>query len=59
MGAAYNLARWLKLERPLDYAGVQAAVRHWQPFAGFVYFHLLLANLAGQGILAEHAPPAV
>jgi len=37
----------------LDYAGVQAAVREWQPFAGLVYFHLLLANLAEHGILSE------
>ena len=26
-----------------------------QPFAGFVYFHLLLANLAEQGTLAERS----
>ena len=38
---------------PLDYAGVQAAVRGWQPFAGLVYFHLLLANLAEHGTLPE------
>jgi hypothetical protein len=36
-----------------DYAQVQAAVRHWQPFAGLVYFHLLLANLAEHGTLTE------
>jgi hypothetical protein len=28
-------------------------VRHWQPFAGLVYFHLLLANLAEQGTLTD------
>jgi hypothetical protein len=28
-------------------------VRRWQPFAGFVYFHLLLANLAAHGDLSE------
>jgi len=46
VGARNNLARWLDCREPLDYARVQAAVRHWQPFAGLVYFHLLLANLA-------------
>ena len=37
---------------------VQAAVRHWQPFAGFVYFHLLLANLADHGTLTEGSSDA-
>jgi DNA-3-methyladenine glycosylase II len=53
VGARNNLARWLDLPEPLDYARVQAAVRHWQPFAGLVYFHLLLANLAEHGTLSE------
>jgi DNA-3-methyladenine glycosylase II len=53
VGARNNLARWLDCRRPLDYARVQAAVRQWQPFAGLVYFHLLLANLAEQGTLTE------
>ena len=52
VGARNNLTRWLDRREPLDYAGVQAAVGGWQPFAGLVYFHLLLANLADQGILA-------
>jgi DNA-3-methyladenine glycosylase II len=53
VGARNNLARWLDRRGPLDYAGVQAAVRRWQPFAGLVYFHLLLANLAEHGDLTE------
>jgi DNA-3-methyladenine glycosylase II len=53
VGARNNLARWLDRREPLDYAGVQAAVREWQPFAGLVYFHLLLANLAEHGTLTE------
>ncbi len=59
VGARNNIARRLAPGGRLDYAGIQAAVRPWQPFAGFVYFHLLLANLAEQGILAERAPPIV
>jgi DNA-3-methyladenine glycosylase II len=55
VGARNNLARWLDRRAPLDYAGVQAAVRPWQPFAGLVYFHLLLANLAEQGMLIEES----
>jgi DNA-3-methyladenine glycosylase II len=53
VGARNNLARRLNCHEPLDYAGVQAAVRNWQPFAGLVYFHLLLANLAEHGVLSE------
>jgi DNA-3-methyladenine glycosylase II len=53
VGARNNLARWLDCRGPLDYARVQAAVRQWQPFAGLVYFHLLLANLAEHGALTE------
>jgi DNA-3-methyladenine glycosylase II len=53
VGARNNLARWLHSTAPLDYAHVQAAVRPWQPFAGLVYFYLLLANLAELGALAE------
>jgi DNA-3-methyladenine glycosylase II len=53
VGARTNLARWLDRRGPLDYAGVQAAVRPWHPFAGLVYFHLLLANLAEHGMLSE------
>jgi DNA-3-methyladenine glycosylase II len=53
VGARNNLARWLDRREPLDYAGVQAAVHHWQPYAGLVYFHLLLANLAEHGTLTE------
>jgi DNA-3-methyladenine glycosylase II len=53
VGARNNLARWLDRREPLDYTGVQAAVREWQPFAGLVYFHLLLADLAEHGILSQ------
>jgi DNA-3-methyladenine glycosylase II len=53
VGARNNLARWLDCPGPLDYAGVQAAVSRWRPFAGLVYFHLLLANLAEHGTLTE------
>jgi DNA-3-methyladenine glycosylase II len=51
VGARNNLAHWLDRREPLDYAGVQAAVDHWQPYAGLAYFHLLLANLAEHGTL--------
>lgn len=51
VGARNNLARWLGLAGPLDYAGVQRAVSGWRPYAGLVYFHLLLDRLAARGDL--------
>lgn len=51
VGARKNLARWLGLAEPLDYAGVQRAVSGWHPYAGLVYFHLLLERLAAGGAL--------
>ena len=49
VGARNNLAGWLGLPGPLDYAGVQSAVAPWQPYAGLVYFHLLLERLTAAG----------
>jgi DNA-3-methyladenine glycosylase II len=51
VGAQKRLARWLGRPRPLDYAGVGRAVSRWQPYAGLVYFHLLLAGLSDSGAL--------
>ncbi|CAL1239912.1 DNA-3-methyladenine glycosylase family protein [Candidatus Methylocalor cossyra] len=51
VGARGNLARWLGLSGPLDYAGVRRAVERWQPYAGLLYFHLLLGRLAEAGYL--------
>lgn len=55
VGARNNLAHRLQRKGPLDYAAVRDAVRPWQPFAGLVYFHLLLANLVDRGVLTEPA----
>jgi DNA-3-methyladenine glycosylase II len=51
VGARKNLARWLGLAEPLDYTGVGRAVAGWRPYAGLVYFHLLLDRLAARGEL--------
>ena len=53
VGAQKNLARWLGRRTPLDYSGVSRAVQRWQPFAGMVYFHLLLDGLSKAGVLTE------
>jgi DNA-3-methyladenine glycosylase II len=51
VGARNNLARWLGVEPPLDYAAVGQAVSRWQPYAGLIYFHLLLDRLEATGKL--------
>lgn len=51
VGAQKRLARWLGRPRPLDYAAVQTVVEPWQPYAGLVYFHLLLDGLSHAGAL--------
>jgi DNA-3-methyladenine glycosylase II len=51
VGARNSLQRWLNLEARLDYAAVRAALARWQPFEGFLYFHLLLERLAEAGYL--------
>lgn len=51
VGARNNLARWLGLQPPLDYDAVARAVSRWQPYAGMVYFHLLLDRLEAAGQL--------
>jgi DNA-3-methyladenine glycosylase II len=56
VGAQNRLARWLGRSRPLDYIGVSRAVARWQPYAGLVYFHLLLDGLARTGVLEIGKP---
>ena len=52
VGAWNGLRRWLGLRARLDYARAQRATRRFGPYAGFVYFHLLLQRLADEGHLA-------
>ena len=54
VGARNKLAQFLCKKKPLDYKGVHRAVAGWQPYAGFVYFHLLLARIKKAGWLCSH-----
>lgn len=54
VGARNNLQRWLGLKEPLDYEGVRCRLAKWRPYAGFIYFHLLLNSLAEAGVLAPN-----
>jgi DNA-3-methyladenine glycosylase II len=53
IGARNNLARWLHLRKPLDYDRSMRIVDQWKPFAGLIYFHLLLDGLDRAGYLQQ------
>ncbi|MDQ2905960.1 MAG: DNA-3-methyladenine glycosylase 2 family protein [Chloroflexota bacterium] len=53
VGAQNNLQRLLHLVEKPSYATIKVATAAWQPYAGLVYFHLLLDNLAKKGVLLE------
>ena len=57
VGARKKLAHFLGKRKPLDYDGVRRAVADWQPYAGFVYFHLLLARIKKAGWLCSDRGP--
>ncbi len=56
VGGRNNLQRWLRLRKRLDYAGTRRIAARWRPFAGLVYFHLLLDRLAAAGCLGGEGP---
>jgi DNA-3-methyladenine glycosylase II len=53
VGAQRNLQRLFHLEEKPTYERIKALTASWQPYAGFVYFHLLLEKLYQQGILSR------
>ncbi len=53
VGAQNNLQRLLHLTEKPTYVTIKAATEVWQPYAGLVYFHLLLDALEKKGILQE------
>jgi DNA-3-methyladenine glycosylase II len=60
VGAHNKLKRFLDIDGRLDYDGVARLVARWQPYAGMVYFHLLLDSLpeARQIETADSSTPA-
>jgi DNA-3-methyladenine glycosylase II len=51
-GALNHLRRLLGLKSPLNAAQGRQAVQKWSPYAGLIYFHLLLNGLADAGHIA-------
>ena len=52
VGAHNSLSRHFDMDTPLDYESVQRLVARWQPYAGMVYFHLLLDSLSRSGFVS-------
>jgi DNA-3-methyladenine glycosylase II len=52
VGARRHLQTWLEPAEPLDYQGVRRHLARWHPYAGLIYFHLLLNRLAEEGHLS-------
>jgi DNA-3-methyladenine glycosylase II len=53
VGAHNKLRRLFAIDTPLDYEGVHDLVARWQPYAGIVYFHLLLDSLSRDGLIDQ------
>lgn len=51
IGAQNNLYKLLHLESKPDYKKIAEITARWHPYAGLVYFHLLLQKLSEKGVL--------
>ena len=56
VGAHNKLRRFFDIDTKLDHANVQRLVARWQPYAGMVYFHLLLESLSETGLVNATSP---
>jgi DNA-3-methyladenine glycosylase II len=55
VGARNKLRRFLDLPTSPTYPEIVAILAPWYPYAGMVYFHLLLDGLAERGVLEPGA----
>ena len=53
VGAHSKLRRFFDIDTHLDYDSVKRLVARWHPYAGMVYFHLLLESLSETGLVSE------
>jgi DNA-3-methyladenine glycosylase II len=51
VGAHNKLRRLFDIDTALDYDAVRRLVGRWYPYAGVVYFHLLLDSLSGSDVV--------
>jgi DNA-3-methyladenine glycosylase II len=57
IGAHNKLRRLFDIDTNLDYDAVKRLVGRWFPYAGVVYFHLLLDSLSESGLVDEPNSP--
>jgi DNA-3-methyladenine glycosylase II len=53
VGAHNKLRRFFDIDARLDYDSVKRLVARWHPYAGMVYFHLLLESLSDTGLVID------
>jgi DNA-3-methyladenine glycosylase II len=53
VGGRRGLQQWLNLNKSLDYSETKNIIAKWSPYAGLVYFHLLMNRLTREGCLKE------
>jgi DNA-3-methyladenine glycosylase II len=58
VGAHNKLRRLFRTDTALDYDAVRELVSRWDPYAGLVYFHLLLDSLTTAGLIGSRADTA-
>jgi DNA-3-methyladenine glycosylase II len=56
VGAHNKLRRLFDIDTALDYDTVKRLVGRWHPYAGVVYFHLLLDSLSEAGVVKPTQP---
>lgn len=56
VGARNKLKRFFDIDGPLDYDEIARLLSRWYPYAGIVYFHLLLDSLAEGGLVPGAGP---
>lgn len=58
VGGQKNVQRLLSLDQRPTYEQIKTVTARWSPYAGFVYFHLLLQNLEKKGMLSQQREEA-
>jgi DNA-3-methyladenine glycosylase II len=53
VGAHNKLKRFFDIDTELGYESVKRLVARWHPYAGMVYFHLLLESLSDTGLVTD------
>jgi DNA-3-methyladenine glycosylase II len=56
VGGHNKLRHLFGIDTPLDYESVHRLVARWHPYAGVVYFHLLLDSLSQAGLVDQALP---